>query len=173
MMQKNMPLAEEMTALSCTSMITSSKQSGATQMKTSQVSSRSARLAGHNGQFSSLLLFASLVLFLNLCPPFQLDFDQPRTQQWPQARQLLAPSNQRACLSYFESGLQFVRLIFTNPMRLEARASRFSLAEARMLGKMAKVWYIKKKIKKLSKKLKKHTIAVPVFTAIPIYEHSY
>lgn len=47
------------------------------------------------------------------------------------------------------------------------------LGEAKMLAKMAKIWFIKKKIKKLNKKLKKHTIAVPVITAIPIYEHSY
>ena len=46
-------------------------------------------------------------------------------------------------------------------------------ADAKVLGKMAKVWYIKKKLKKVAKKLKKKTIALPVITAIPIYEHSY
>lgn len=115
------------------------------------------------GQLSSFVLFVSLVLLINLCPPFELDFGiQP-----------LRMPNQRQCLGYFESSLQFVRLMFRNPMRMEARATRYTLAEARVLGKMAKVWYIKKKIKKLGKKLKKHTIAVPMFTAIPIYEHSY
>lgn len=74
--------------------------------------------------------------------------------------------NLRTCFKFFE-------LMFTNPIRLNRRRTRSIQAEARVLGKMAKVWYIKKKIKKLSKKLKKHTIAVPVFTAIPIYEHSY
>lgn len=51
--------------------------------------------------------------------------------------------------------------------------SLIMFCEAKMLVKMAKMIYIKKKIKKLNKKLKKHTIAVPVITAIPIYEHSY
>lgn len=72
-----------------------------------------------------------------------------------------------------QSCFKFVELMFTNPMKLGVRQTRSIQAEAKVLGKMAKMWYIKKKIKKLSKKLKKHTIAVPVFTAIPIYEHSY
>lgn len=74
---------------------------------------------------------------------------------------------------YLKSGLTFMQLMFTNPVKLGTRRLRVTLADAKVIGKMAKVWFIKKKIKKLSKKLKKHTIAVPVFTAIPIYEHSY
>lgn len=76
-------------------------------------------------------------------------------------------------LSHVQTSVNFMTLMFTNPIKLGQRNLRFTMAEAKVIGKMAKVWFIKKKIKKLSKKLKKHTIAVPVFTAIPIYEHSY
>lgn len=55
----------------------------------------------------------------------------------------------------------------------ESSRNQHGLVEGKIFKKVAKVLYIKKKIKKLGKKLKKHTIAVPVFTAIPIYEHSY
>lgn len=149
------------------------QQEGRARQSNNQVSSAVIMNTGHTGkgQFSSFILFAALIVLLNLCPPFQLDFDNDRQQVAPINR-LQLPSQQQY-LSYFETSLQFVRLVFRSPLRLDARTTRYSLAEARVLGKMAKVWYIKKKIKKLSKKLKKHTIAVPVFTAIPIYEHSY
>lgn len=57
-------------------------------------------------------------------------------------------------LSYLQTSFDFVRLMFSQPLRLNKRVTRCTQAEARVLGKMAKVWYIKKKIKKLSKKLK-------------------
>lgn len=140
-------------------------------------------------QLSSFLLFASLIILINLCP-FQSDFYSDDvasrttiTRQagplsssvWPTSgnndKELQLTSS--SYLTYLQTSLEFVKLVFRQPLRLNKRVTRCSQAEARVLGKMAKVWYIKKKIKKLSKKLKKHTIAVPVFTAIPIYEHSY
>lgn len=141
---------------------------------------------------SSFVLFLSVIILVNLCP-FQSDFEpssghQDEQQQQPVARMVTFEQNNRPklasenltfsrqyshLLTHMEACLEFVKLMFKNPMKLGKRTTRFTLAEARVLGKMAKVWYIKKKIKKLSKKLKKHTIAVPVFTAIPIYEHSY
>ena len=135
-------------------------------------------------QFASCILFLSAVILVNLCP-FHSELEliepsdnkpQPQAQPQPQIELNTMQANQREDASLagqLKSCLQFVQLMFTNPVRLGKRTTRFTQAEARVLGKMAKVWYIKKKIKKLSKKLKKHTIAVPVFTAIPIYEHSY
>ena len=172
------------------------------------VSKQVQQYAGHGPtqggrQLSSFILFASVVILLNLCPPFNLDSDQALSHSKSAQHittlntgfsslestmsQLNNPSHSLTtrsqvntqnkqhfeCTTYLDKCLEFVKLMFTNPMRMSKRTTRFSLAEARVLGKMAKVWYIKKKIKKLSKKLKKHTIAVPVFTAIPIYEHSY
>lgn len=69
-------------------------------------------------------------------------------------------------MSLFDTLRQSINLI-------SSRSSGITTVNAKVLGKMAKVWYIKKKLKKMAKKIKKHTIAVPVFTAIPIYEHSY
>ena len=89
--------------------------------------------------------------------------------RWPQE----TSTTKSYYLNQIQSCLKFAKLMFSNPMRLGKRTMRYTQAEAKILGKMAKVWYIKKKVKKLGKKLKKHTIAVPVFTAIPIYEHSY
>lgn len=172
-------------------------------------------------QFSSLILFLSVIIIVNLSP-FQSDLDishndeverptsqldrapasttgnieqsndlvsaisTPNNDGRPTVTHLNADGKQfnryRAYEYYFGSTnyienlqacLKFVELMFTNPLKLGVRRTRSIQAEAKVLGKMAKMWYIKKKIKKLSKKLKKHTIAVPVFTAIPIYEHSY
>lgn len=146
---------------------------------------------GRQQQLSSFVLFASVILFVNLCPPFQQDLpakytnDQdrefsksaPATKTPSTEETLLGATSGRlppiACCSWWQNCLRFIRLVFTSPIKLGQRTTRYTQAEAAMLGKMAKVWYIKKKIKKLGKKLKKHTIAVPVFTAIPIYEHSY
>lgn len=156
-----------------------------------QMTLRKKQTVNNRRQFSSFVLFLSVVVLLNLCP-FHDEFNyeklhpqtgdnlMPYEKQVPQSINLLeqirspmTPMNLNAYLVKLDSCLRFVKLMFSNPIRLGPRTVRFTQAEARMLGKMAKVWYIKKKIKKLSKKLKKHTIAVPVFTAIPIYEHSY
>jgi hypothetical protein len=151
------------------------------QQKRSKVSTQ-----GGKSQLSSFILFASLIILINLCP-FQTDLDDAspghligKPAAFPAINEIsLARLQQRtqfhagSYLSYLRASLEFVRLMFSQSLRLNKRVTRHTLAEARVLGKMAKVWYIKKKIKKLSKKLKKHTIAVPVFTAIPIYEHSY
>jgi hypothetical protein len=155
-----------------------------------QPSSINGRLArrSHSGksQLSSFILFAGLIILINLCP-FQTDpadesartaVDlQPELAGPGSAAHLAAQPSQNYAhlyMNYLQASVDFVRLMFSQPpLRLNKRVTRFTQAEARVLGKMAKVWYIKKKIKKLSKKLKKHTIAVPVFTAIPIYEHSY
>jgi len=140
--------------------------------------------SNNRNQFSSFILFLSVIILVNLCP-FQPEFgaqnfgeqkfcpDETKVGPMGSVGSSAQRSTLQGYLAHLEDGLHFVRLIFTNPMRLSKRATRSTLAEAKVLGKMAKMWYIKKKIKKLSKKLKKHTIAVPVFTAIPIYEHSY
>ena len=146
------------------------------------------------GQFSSLALFLTVIILVNMCP-FQrppksgLEAEVATTTRTPiglgdhlssftgggnfSTMRSRLESTSSNLLGQLEACLEFARLMFKSPLRLSQRTTRFTLAEARVLGKMAKVWYIKKKIKKLSKKLKKHTIAVPVFTAIPIYEHSY
>lgn len=154
-------------------------------------------------QFSSMLLFASVIVLVNLCPfeqdlhtnsskginnnkdiiPHQVDLLLSSSQMSMENCHLNTAKKQQQCtnettnLMYIshqiEKFLKIVKLMFSNPIKMNQRVVRYTMAEARVLGKMAKVWYIKKKIKKLSKKLKKHTIAVPVFTAIPIYEHSY
>lgn len=149
-------------------------------------------------QSSSLILFVFAIIIVNLCPlqpdlepevtcallerSHEADID---TQQhcpkqgetflsaWSRSIKQLSETEASTYGHYLKRCLEFIKLMFTNPMRLNRRTMRYTLADARVLGKMAKMWYIKKKIKKLSKKLKKHTIAVPVFTAIPIYEHSY
>lgn len=144
-------------------------------------------------QFSSFVLFLSVVVLVNLCP-FHDEFNYEKSHPQQTSSNLILPENDavsssqslnsllaqirppmnlNAYLVRLDVCLRFIKLMFSNPMKLGPKTVRFTQAEARMLGKMAKVWYIKKKIKKLSKKLKKHTIAVPVFTAIPIYEHSY
>lgn len=153
-------------------------------------------------QFSSLILFVSVIIMVNLCP-LQPDLEPESScvlrerkydngdnnnnnfQQycphrgetflsvWSNSINKLSETKASTYRFYLDTCLKFIRLMFTNPMRLGKRTVRYTMAEAKVLGKMAKMWYIKKKIKKLSKKLKKHTIAVPVFTAIPIYEHSY
>lgn len=155
-----------------------------------QVGFRLSKSGLHNRkQISSFVLFISAIVILNLCPPFQKDFEQSSDQANQKtiiqsildnkSSSLIPEAREEIQLTFdslarnVEGCLRFAKLMFTNPMRLGKRTNTFSLAEARVLGKMAKVWYIKKKIKKLSKKLKKHTIAVPVITAIPIYEHSY
>ena len=145
--------------------------------------SRQAVAKGQRQQFSSALLFVAAIVLVNLLP-FEQDLPMGRSSSGLDSDKLEAalekvggaagaaqPSPER--LNHIRACIAFVKLMFTNPARLGGRAMRYTQAEARVLGKMAKVWYIKKKIKKLSKKLKKHTIAVPVFTAIPIYEHSY
>lgn len=148
----------------------------------SKATNKARKIAAPAGksQLSSFILFASLIIMINLCP-FQTDHqDQtlstggqnlPRSSGLLQHKQHYDTSS--SSLTYLRSSFEFVKLMFSQPLRLNKRVTRFTQAEARVLGKVAKVWYIKKKIKKLSKKLKKHTIAVPVFTAIPIYEHSY
>lgn len=154
-------------------------------------------------QFSSLVLFVSVIIIVNLCPPFQPDLE-PEVQKcllkkgsnfvgvnnneasyceqqggetflsvWSDSINKLSETRASTLRYHLNTCLKFIRLMFTNPIKLGKRTVRYTVADAKVLGKMAKVWYIKKKIKKLSKKLKKHTIAVPVFTAIPIYEHSY
>lgn len=153
-------------------------------------------------QFSSLILFLSVIIIVNLSP-FQSDLEiyqqpndaatidgsnmepiaeiMPNEHRHPTAatskEQLdsgyLHQLSSANYLKNLQACFKFIELMFTNPIRLSRRQTRSIQAEAKVLGKMAKMWYIKKKIKKLSKKLKKHTIAVPVFTAIPIYEHSY
>lgn len=155
----------------------------------------------HRKQLSSFILFISVVIFVNLCPfhPELSLFDnapESNIEELTNAISQAAGGKQIISVhshggfqtttrpevthesSFLNRCLAFVKLMFTNPIKFNrqrsAHSTRGSLqAEARVIGKMAKVWYIKKKIKKLSKKLKKHTIAVPVFTAIPIYEHSY
>lgn len=129
-------------------------------------------------QLSSFVLFISVIIIVNLCPfepqPERTSTDDPastgmlRPNSAEQVHQALS-----SLLSHVQTSVNFMTLMFTNPIKLGQRNLRFTMAEAKVIGKMAKVWFIKKKIKKLSKKLKKHTIAVPVFTAIPIYEHSY
>lgn len=125
-------------------------------------------------QLSSFVLFISVIIIVNLCPfDPQPELSEPKMSQqssFDGSQVARITSNLQACLG---SSVEFVALMFTSPIKLGQRNLRFTLAEAKVIGKMAKVWFIKKKIKKLSKKLKKHTIAVPVFTAIPIYEHSY
>lgn len=163
--------------------------------RTSKVASMNPlKLANNRKQFSSFVLFLSVIIIVNLCP-FQPDIEtcyptndsrnneQQCSQQQNEAETFLAlfsssinKIGETKTFTYrhhMNNCFKFIRLMFTNPLRLGKRATRFTVADAKVLGKMAKMWYIKKKIKKLSKKLKKHTIAVPVFTAIPIYEHSY
>lgn len=132
-------------------------------------------------QLPSLVLLLTVVVFVNLCA-FHDDLaseDQPAlvlsnsSATHNQIQKIKLQDTSVSKWINLDECLQFVKLMFSSPIKLGPRRIRFTQAEARMLGKMAKVWYIKKKIKKLSKKLKKHTIAVPVFTAIPIYEHSY
>lgn len=153
-------------------------------------------------QFSSFILFLSVVIIVNLSP-FQSDLElsqqpndaarvdgsnmEPIAEIMPnkQRHPTVATSGEQHGSGYLhqlssanylrnlQACFKFIELMFTNPIRLSGRQTHSIQAEAKVLGKMAKMWYIKKKIKKLSKKLKKHTIAVPVFTAIPIYEHSY
>lgn len=128
-------------------------------------------------QLSSFILFLSVVIFVNLCP-FHSDLDLFNSGSYVSrhgqgARLDEAPLNLSEDASYLGVCMRFMRLMFTNPVDFSKRSLKVYQADARVIGKMAKMWYIKKKIKKLSKKLKKHTIAVPVFTAIPIYEHSY
>lgn len=53
------------------------------------------------------------------------------------------------------------------------RSSGFLLVEGRVVGRMARMWYIKKQLKKLNKKLKNTTITLPIITRIPVYDHSY
>lgn len=139
--------------------------------------SKSNKLATHTiisssnrKQFSSFILFLSVIIIVNLCP-FQHDFGN--FEQKAQSFSTSKRSEHQSYIVHIERCYEFVKLMFTNPIRMSGRTTRFMQADAKVLGKMAKMWYIKKKIKKLSKKLKKHTIAVPVFTAIPIYEHSY
>ena len=144
-----------------------------------------SNVSNNRKQFSSFILFLSVIIIVNLCP-FDSDLKEAPQQDATNvskylfhttAQQEQQSSNHLSLTSGYLEQMQrcirFVQLIFTNPIRLNQRTTRFFQADAKMLGKMAKMWYIKKKIKKLSKKLKKHTIAVPVFTAIPIYEHSY
>ena len=161
-------------------------------LKPTMKKSRRSAVAGT--QFSSFVLFSLVVVLVNLCPyqSDNLDVEQLKTSTTTttqldslisgtkslidrmtsatQKGQLSSPS---FLVRQIQTCFDFAKLMFSNPTRLSKRTTRFTLSEARILGKMAKVWYIKKKVKKLSKKLKKHTIAVPVFTAIPIYEHSY
>lgn len=171
-------------------------------------------ISNRKQQFSSLILFLSVIIIVNLSP-FQSDLSLFQQEEDTSKSDLILSKselnndaqrdssaiakfmssdhrqpqvavsdkqlggsyghflNSAAYLANLQSCLKFIGLMFTNPIRLGKRTTRSIQAEAKVLGKMAKVWYIKKKIKKLSKKLKKHTIAVPVFTAIPIYEHSY
>lgn len=142
----------------------------------------------HN-QLSSFVLFLSVVILVNLCPFdsetnwFAAKFahtnlmtaNQKQTSDdaSTQLNNFMRPPPGYVPGQFASSFVEVVRLVFTQPVRLSRRTTYSTFAEAKVLGKMAKMWYIKKKIKKLSKKLKKHTIAVPVFTAIPIYEHSY
>lgn len=131
-------------------------------------------------ELSSFALFLSVVIFLNLCPFEQpassntLDRSGIATKQGHQYYEYVARQRD---LGYLDATFSFVKLMFKNPIDLSVsertRPMRFMQADAKIIAKMAKMWYIKKKIKKFNKKLKKHTIAVPVITAIPIYEHSY
>lgn len=135
-------------------------------------------------QLSSFILFLSVIIFVNLCPfhpELELfnnndDNNNNNYHHLNDSKHAALTTTQIIQNTNLNSCFEFIRLMFTNPINFNKRKGirRGSIqAEARVIGKMAKMWYIKKKIKKLSKKLKKHTIAVPVFTAIPIYEHSY
>lgn len=151
-------------------------------------------------QFSSFIFFLSVIIIVNLSPfstdlelfqdddttattTSQISLTIPTSNRNEQNMLIIKPSvatekqldssGYEAYLTQLRACLKFIGLMFTNPIKLGRRTTGSIQAEAKVLGKMAKMWYIKKKIKKLSKKLKKHTIAVPVFTAIPIYEHSY
>lgn len=130
-------------------------------------------------QLSSFILFASTVIFLNLSPPQQssdiVNNSHPQNLNHAQNElsRLELPDKQRDNIAYW---LSFIEMIFNQPTKgsqLRGKRNQIVLAEAKIIGKIAKMWYIKKKIRKFNKKLKKHTIAVPVITAIPIYEHSY
>lgn len=126
-------------------------------------------------QLPSFLLFLSAIILLNLCP-FQTELNpvhETNEDSQTLMSQHVKSTGFSAQLYNLEACANFVKLMFTNPLRLDRKATSFFVADAKVIGKMVKVLYIKKKIKKLGKKLKKHTIAVPVFTAIPIYEQSY
>lgn len=137
--------------------------------------------------FPSFVLLLTVVILFTLSP-FQLRLNNPELSNETQIVNQLSPTSELLNServtgseeapyhrSYFESYvikfLQTMSWFKLNPIKFSCE--RFNQAEAKVLGKMAKMWYIKKKLKKLGKKLKKHTIAVPVFTAIPIYEHQY
>lgn len=134
-------------------------------------------------QLSSFILFLSVIIFVNLCPfhPELELFNSNNNESTNVIQHKYSTTKHNYNIigktdNYLNNCFEFIKLMFTNPVNFNKRHGirRGSIqAEARVIGKMAKMWYIKKKIKKLSKKLKKHTIAVPVFTAIPIYEHSY
>lgn len=134
-------------------------------------------------QFSSFVLFIFVIILINLCPPFQVPEVEhsvditsiDRMAATELINTLSSQYNEQGTYlaEQIESCLRFIKLMFTNPMQLGQKTMRFTLAEAKVLGKIAKVMILKKKIKKFGKKLKKHTIAVPIFTAIPVYEHAY
>lgn len=166
------------------------------------ISLKSLLSTNNRKQFSSLILFVTVIIIVNLCP-FQPDIEPTATKCllkneasfgvknsnevvstyceesetflsiWSDSINKLSETRASTLRYHLNTCFKFIALMFTNPIKLGKRTMRYTVADAKVLGKMAKVWYIKKKIKKLSKKLKKHTIAVPVFTAIPIYEHSY
>lgn len=117
------------------------------------------------------MLFASSVIILNLCT------FEPDLATYSIGQHVDQPAKSLGSSEQLDSCLTLIKRIFSNPLNIPqsrpARHRRVFQADAKVLAKVAKMWYIKKKIKKLNKKLKKHTIAVPVITAIPIYEHSY
>lgn len=137
---------------------------------------RRANVTNYEKHSSSVVLFLSVILIFNLCS-FRQDFElfEPPSESSP----MMLASNESTIIKKstylvdIQSYINLVMSLYCKRIRSERETVRFTQVEALMLGKMAKVWYIKKKIKKLGKKLKKHTIALPVFTAIPIYEHSY
>lgn len=133
-----------------------------------QINANSKSNSNSNSIPSFLILFAAAIL-INLCP-FESN-NEPRQV----AKRIRIDANNETFspieIGLISSGNEKLR---DNNVELKYIMSKcIMFSEAKMLIKMAKMIYIKKKIKKLNKKLKKHTIAVPVITAIPIYEHSY
>lgn len=111
----------------------------------------------------SFIVILLAILVFNLSPLFKLKFSpQQQITRYPGrvrlASHLLEPIE--ATLRRIVVALELVE---PSPLQVEAL----------MLTDMARMWYIKKKIRKIGKKLRKSTIALPIFTTIPIHGHSY
>lgn len=112
--------------------------------------------SNNRNQFSSFILFVTVIIIVNLCP-FQSnltptngsgsDNDAPNkllqgSMNHEQLSYQMASANDCALtgnaryLSYIETCVGFVRLMFTNPVRLGKRTTRFIQAEAKTLARM-------------------------------------